>query len=379
MADSRRAFALIIVLLTVAALFALALPAATRSRVAMIEASALRDRALAERNARAAISIVLRGLVPRDAGGSADLGPGEIGGGRFGESGGAGTGGGDAGEGVELPQIIKDLIPELDELDDDLEEEVDEQAAGLARFAQSANIPPASADVQPSILNALTTIGLPREPLRMELNGQHLELRFADALSGVNINQAGDDQLRAYFLAAGVDQPDAVALADQILDWRDDDSVPRSAGAEDPDYRRRLGVECRDDDFSTLEELLYLPAMTPELLDRVRHDFVLAGDGSVHLPTASPAVIASLPGSSPELAAQIVAARKARPLTKEHFDELVPVSMFEFRQRVRLNPTGALRVDVVARGAPEGHPIARFVAHAFLGERGVQTASLVPR
>jgi type II secretory pathway component PulK len=375
MAGAHRGFALIIVLIAVSALFALALPAATRSRVAVVEASALREQARAQRNARAAIAIALRGLVPLEQGAGEALPPGEIGGGRFGETGGAGAG--DAGDdGVELPELIKRLIPELNELEQDLADEVGEQAAGLARFASSVNLPTTS-PAEPSVLAALASVGLPRGPLEVELNGQRLTLEFSDAAGRLNINTADFGQLRRYFLAVGLEGARATAVSNQIIDWRDEDSVPGDAGAESDAYRLR-GITCRDAPFSTLEELLYLPAMSRELFARISGDLATAGDGTIHLPSASEAVIASVEGGDAALARRIVEARRERPLTKEVFDELVPVRRYAFRQRVRLNPTGALRVDVAVH-KPQGQPVAAFVAHAFITDRGVDAVSLVPR
>ncbi|MFN3485920.1 MAG: helix-hairpin-helix domain-containing protein [Planctomycetota bacterium] len=81
-----------------------------------------------------------------------------------------------------------------------------------------------------------------------------------DEASKVNLNTAPKEML---LLLPGVTEE----IADSILDWRDPDSTPGPNGAEDgyylsldPPYR------CKNGPFETVEELLYVRGMTPEIL-----------------------------------------------------------------------------------------------------------------
>src|SRR5262245_17963706 len=54
-------------------------------------------------------------------------------------------------------------------------------------------------------------------------------------------------------------------ITNAILDWIDTDSTPRANGAED-EYYSPLGYRCKNGPLDTLEELLYVRGVTPELL-----------------------------------------------------------------------------------------------------------------
>ncbi len=56
-------------------------------------------------------------------------------------------------------------------------------------------------------------------------------------------------------------------MADAIIDWRDEDATPGAAGAEES-YYAALSVpyHCKNAPFESLEELLYVRGITPEIL-----------------------------------------------------------------------------------------------------------------
>ena len=65
-------------------------------------------------------------------------------------------------------------------------------------------------------------------------------------------------------------------IADAILDWRDSDATPGSAGAESSYYNGLTPpYNCKNQPFETLEELLYVKGITPQLL--YGEDFNLNG------------------------------------------------------------------------------------------------------
>ncbi len=56
-------------------------------------------------------------------------------------------------------------------------------------------------------------------------------------------------------------------IADSIIDWRDADSTPGAAGAESSYYQGLVPpYTCKNQPFETIEELLYVRGMTPEIL-----------------------------------------------------------------------------------------------------------------
>ncbi|MGE4490399.1 MAG: general secretion pathway protein GspK [Kiritimatiellales bacterium] len=85
----------------------------------------------------------------------------------------------------------------------------------------------------------------------------------------LGINELSSGAWERFFeLACGMDEGDErSALVDAILDWRDADNNARDSGAEE-DFYQELDPprHCRNDDFETVEELLLVNGMTPDLL-----------------------------------------------------------------------------------------------------------------
>jgi general secretion pathway protein K len=92
------------------------------------------------------------------------------------------------------------------------------------------------------------------------------EVKLKSESGRINLNRAPDQLLRkvlSYFVELG-EQRDVIV--DSILDWRDADDLHRLNGAEN-DYYRSLAepYDCKDADFDTVEELLLVRGITPEL------------------------------------------------------------------------------------------------------------------
>ncbi len=110
--------------------------------------------------------------------------------------------------------------------------------------------------------------------------------------------------------AAGINEEDAKALADSILDWKDEDDFPSAAGAESRYYRSLSpAYQPKNANFGVLEELLYVKGMTPLILEKLRPFVTLNGTGKVNLNTASEIVLISI-GLNPSLVKKILDFRK---------------------------------------------------------------------
>jgi len=83
----------------------------------------------------------------------------------------------------------------------------------------------------------------------------------------LDINSAAAEQLRYVFTESGVDTSDADIIVDSILDWRDANDLHMLNGAEE-DYYRGLPepYSCKDGFFDSLEELLLVKGISPEIL-----------------------------------------------------------------------------------------------------------------
>jgi general secretion pathway protein K len=100
-------------------------------------------------------------------------------------------------------------------------------------------------------------------------NGSYL-FRMEDESGKMNINALSDASgilLKNLLINAGVSTEDADIIVDSILDWKDADDLRRLNGAES-DYYLSLPnpYRAKDANFDTLEELLLVRGVTPEIL-----------------------------------------------------------------------------------------------------------------
>ncbi len=122
----------------------------------------------------------------------------------------------------------------------------------------------------------------------------------------LNVNDADADALVAAFMADGIAEEKADSLADALLDWRDADSVPRPGGAEIAWYRAAGRVVPTNSAFENEDEIRLVRGF--ETADSL---IALLGvePGKIVLDRAPLAVIASLPGMTPEAVARIAELR----------------------------------------------------------------------
>lgn len=152
--------------------------------------------------------------------------------------------------------------------------------------------------------------------LRMEITGEEGDASYVvrvESESGkVDINLVSEGVLLEMLKKVGLPDEEAESVRDAILDWKDPDDTPRPRGAEAADYAQlQEPVRPRNGKILAVEELRYVKGVTPELfqgfLSRV---FTVNGNSpNVNFLRAPEVVLRSLPGVSPEAAAQIVARR----------------------------------------------------------------------
>jgi general secretion pathway protein K len=92
------------------------------------------------------------------------------------------------------------------------------------------------------------------------------EVKIGNESGKVNINRADQAFLKMLLGSFDLKDRDRDIIVDSILDWRDKDDLHRMNGAED-DYYGSLPTpyECKDDDFESVEELLMVRGITPEI------------------------------------------------------------------------------------------------------------------
>lgn len=117
------------------------------------------------------------------------------------------------------------------------------------------------------------------------------EVRFTvrDEGGKVDINQAPAPLLRELFIAVGVKPESAIALADAIIDFRDENQEKQPHGAEARDYKQAgLPWGPKNKQFDVVDELTYVLGMTPEIYRRVAPLVTVWGLGEAPHPYTAP-------------------------------------------------------------------------------------------
>jgi len=170
--------------------------------------------------------------------------------------------------------------------------------------------------------------------------GQY-EVRIGNERGKININGANEALLKMMLNGFDLEEQEKSIIVDSILDWRDKNNLHRLNGAED-DYYLSLPepYECKDADFDSVEELLMVRGVTPEIFygglrdtvtvfkpskrgKRVGHGLRMAksDDEKININAAPRKVLLALPSMTEDLAREIIDHRK-----KSDFKSLTEVS-----------------------------------------------------
>ncbi|MCM8774744.1 MAG: general secretion pathway protein GspK [Candidatus Omnitrophica bacterium] len=123
----------------------------------------------------------------------------------------------------------------------------------------------------------------------------------------IHLNQTNSPQIlkRLFQLAAGLNEVDAHTIAVSILDWRDEDDFPYDRGAESFYYKSRKPPYIpKNADFNSLEELLLVRGVSPEIYRKVLPYLTLDSSGKININTASRVVLEAV-GFSESLTSKI--------------------------------------------------------------------------
>lgn len=352
MGGRRRAFALMTSLVTASAVFAAALALAVATRASLIESGALSRSLESELRARTAAARALSGVVGEGvtpAGGADPEDPG-----------GASDG----------PEVDTDELPEMpDFLREFLEAYLEEPEGDADEDAPSASSSSASSSERAS--RQLRARGLPSVPVTLTIDNHELIVTLSDAMGGLNINSAESDELSALFELAGAEPLLASSLAAQLIDYRDPDNFVSPRGAEAAAYLRR-NLIIPNKPMQAVEELLYLPDMTPDLFRRVRPLVTLHGDGALHAPTAPIEAIAAVSGVGVSGAETIISLRESGMLDADSLRDALSLFSEDAAQRFRFTASPLIRVRV----APTGQgPV--FTSVAAITDEGLRWAPFI--
>ena len=158
------------------------------------------------------------------------------------------------------------------------------------------------------------------------LGGGYYRVRLVDESGKIDLNLAPEVILRNLISSLNLPGEDKDLLVntivDSILDWKDPDDFHRLQGAES-DYYQSLPhpYKAKNGNFDTVEELILVKGVTPEILygndqkpGLVDFLTVQAKTNKINLNAASKSVLMALPGMTPEIAEAVAAYRQDKEI-----------------------------------------------------------------
>jgi general secretion pathway protein K len=158
-----------------------------------------------------------------------------------------------------------------------------------------------------------------------ELGENKYSFSIADESGKININTLTDAKgiiLNNLLVNLGLPGETANTIVDSILDWKDADDLHRLHGAEDTYYQSLpVPYKAKNDKFDTLEELLLVRGVTPEILfgggsrpGLINFLTVYSKESKINLNAAAREIIMALPNMTSSFADRIVEFRETAEL-----------------------------------------------------------------
>lgn len=200
----------------------------------------------------------------------------------------------------------------------------------------------------------------------MAFGDARFALLLRDVGAALNLNEATEDMLRNFFSQGmDLDWAEADKLAQAILDWRDEDDIPRINGAEREEYLREGALVLpANRDFVELDELRHVRGMTPELYVRAAPHLTLLGEGRINVNAAPEPVLLALPGVDRGAASAMLRLRDSGylPRSVQELRALLPGGVAQviqaqgrsFSDRVSFTTD---QVEILSQGWMDGSPV----------------------
>jgi len=150
-------------------------------------------------------------------------------------------------------------------------------------------------------------------------------VRIIDESGKLDINTVNDVVLKNLLINIGVQEEEVDTIVDSIMDWKDPDDLHRLHGAES-DYYMSLPnpYNAKNANFDTVEELLLVKGVTPEILygsasdgeKRGIIDFLTVNSNRsrINVNAAPKEVLMAIPGMTPEIADTIIDYRQNKEI-----------------------------------------------------------------
>jgi general secretion pathway protein K len=206
------------------------------------------------------------------------------------------------------------------------------------------------------------------------------DVRIESESGKVDVNLVNEEALLEILKKGGLPEEEAEGVRDAILDWRDEDDVPRPRGAERGEYGRRTEpITPRNGKIGGIGELMHVMGVTKEFHEAFLSRVFTAHGNSVqlNLPRAPEIVLRSLPGVSPEAAARIVARRgEAPPMSAADLAAMVGEGLLTAQGLALISGGASSNVYTITATGRAGGDVTRvvrcLVEVSGSGEKGVK-------
>jgi general secretion pathway protein K len=145
-----------------------------------------------------------------------------------------------------------------------------------------------------------------------------MKVSVQDELGKIDLNQAEPSILVGLLQSAGLEYDAAASLADKIVDWRTETPLKHLNGAKVQEYRAvGSDFQPRNGPFQSVDELLLVMDMTPELFRRIEPALTVYSGRQVIDPQVAPReALRALPNMTPDGVESLLAARESQqPVT----------------------------------------------------------------
>jgi general secretion pathway protein K len=179
-----------------------------------------------------------------------------------------------------------------------------------ARYAAQAGIERAVYELRnPDLAQRWVGDGRPYD---FDFDGARVQVELTDESGLIDINTADETLLQGLLTSVGVAPDQAAALSAAIQDWRDPDDLALPNGAEFNEYKAAgLAYAPRNAPFQTVGEVQQVLGMNYDLFEKIEQAITIYGGGAQPNPAYAPIeALLALPGMTPDLAQQLIAARQ---------------------------------------------------------------------
>jgi general secretion pathway protein K len=155
-----------------------------------------------------------------------------------------------------------------------------------------------------------------------QIGDGYYTVSITDESGKVDINTANEVILKNLLINLGVQGEDVDTIVDSIMDWKDADDLHRLHGAES-DYYMSLPkpYKAKNANFDTLEELLFVKGMTPEILygtsekkGLINFLTVYSKRSEINVNAAPKEVLMAIPGVTSEIADSLINYRQNKDI-----------------------------------------------------------------